>query len=281
MIYITSDSTTDLGDLVEKRGVKVIPLAVVLGSDTFDDGVNVHPSDIYDFVAKTGVLPKTAARSAEEHREFFSSIIKSDDDAIVHFTISSNLSVTYGNACQAAKDFKNVYVVDTQSLSTGGGLLVLHACDLRDQGLSAKEIYEKCSSRVPAVEASFFVETMDYLYKGGRCSGLAKFFAGALKIKPSLLLKDGKITVGKKYRGKAVKFADEYVRNVFEMFPHPDLTRIFITHTDADPEVVEIIRSEIVKRFNFKEILETKASATVTSHCGKGTIGILYINDGE
>lgn len=193
MIHITSDSTTDLGELYEKRGIKTLPLAVVLGKDTYEDGVTVHPNDIYDFVAKNKVLPKTAARSVEEHREFFASILKSDEDSIVHFTISSKLSVTYQNAVAAAKEFKNVYVVDTYSLSSGGGLLTLYACDLRDEDkYSAKEIYEKCLARVPFVEASFFVDTMDYLYKGGRCSGLASFFATALKLKPSLVLVDGK-----------------------------------------------------------------------------------------
>ena len=281
MIHITSDSTTDLGELYEKRGIKTLPLAVVLGKDTYEDGVTVHPNDIYDFVAKNKVLPKTAARSVEEHREFFASILKSDEDSIVHFTISSKLSVTYQNAVAAAKEFKNVYVVDTYSLSSGGGLLTLYACDLRDEGkYSAKEIYEKCLARVPFVEASFFVDTMDYLYKGGRCSGLASFFATALKLKPSLVLVDGKIAVGKKYRGNPLAFASKYVDNIFEMFPNPDTTRIFITHTSASPEGVAEIRAEIEKHFKFGEIIETIASCTVTSHCGKGTIGILYINDG-
>ena len=282
MIHITSDSTTDLGELYEKRGIKTLPLAVVLGKDTYEDGVTVHPSDIYDFVAKNKVLPKTAARSVEENREFFASILKSDEDSIVHFTISSKLSVTYQNAVAAAKEFKNVYVVDTYSLSSGGGLLTLYACDLRDEGkYTAKEIYEKCLARVPFVEASFFVDTMDYLYKGGRCSGLASFFATALKLKPSLVLVDGKIAVGKKYRGNPLAFASKYVDNIFEMFPNPDTTRIFITHTSASPEVVAEIRAEIEKHFKFGEIIETIASCTVTSHCGKGTIGILYINDGQ
>ena len=282
MIHITSDSTTDLGELYERRGIEKLPLAVVLGSDTYEDGVTIHPSDIYDFVEKNRILPKTAARSVEEHREFFASILRSDDDSIVHFTISSKLSVTYQNALAASKDFKNVYVVDSQSLSSGGGLLTLYACDLRDEGkYTAKEIYEKCLARVPAVEASFFVDTMDYLYKGGRCSGLASFFATALKLKPSLILVDGKIAGGKKYRGNPVAFASKYVDNVFEMFPNPDTTRIFITHTSADPEVVKEIREEIDRHFKFGEVIETIASCTVTSHCGKGTIGILYLNDGQ
>ena len=255
---------------------------VILGENSFFDGVDITPDDIYSFVRKNNILPKTAARSVEEHKEFFSSIIKSDEDSLIHFTISGEISVTAQNAAIAAKSFKNVYVVDGKSLSTGTGLLVMYACDLRDSGkYSAKEIYDLVTARVPFVEASFFVDTMEYLYKGGRCSGLASFFATALKLKPSLLLKEGKIVVGKKFRGTSVNIADKYVDNIFEMYPNPDLKRIFITHTSADPEVVAKIRAQVEKHFTFSEVYETIASATITSHCGKGTIGILFINDGN
>lgn len=282
MIYISSDSTSDLNSLFKTRNIRTLPLVVILGENSYFDGVDVTPDDIYSFVKKNNILPKTAARSVEEHKEFFSSIIKSDEDSLIHFTISGEISVTAQNAAIAAKAFKNVYVVDGKSLSTGTGLLVLYACDLRDSGkYSAKEIYEKVLARIPFVEASFFVDTMEYLYKGGRCSGLASFFATALKLKPSLLLKDGKIVVGKKFRGTSVNIADKYVDNIFEMYPNPDLKRIFITHTSADPEVVAKIRAQVEKHFTFSEVYETIASATITSHCGKGTIGILFINDGN
>ncbi len=281
MIIISSDSTLDLNGLFKSRNIPTIPLAVILGNDSFEDGVTVTPDDIYAFVAKNKILPKTAARSVEEHREFFKSVLTSEDDYLIHFTISSGISITYSNAAEAAKEFKNVFVVDGQSLSSGTGLLALYAADLRDSGkYTAQEIYDKCVERIPHVQASFFVETMDYLYKGGRCSGLASFFATALKIKPSLLLKGGKIVVGKKYRGSSVSIAEKYVDNIFEMYDNPDLKRIFITHTSADKEVVDNVRAEIKKHYEFAEIIETIASATITSHCGKGTIGILFINDG-
>ncbi len=281
MIYITSDSSSDLNSLFEERNVQVFPIAVILGSQSFEDGVNVTPDDIYKFVGETGVLPKTAARSAEEHREFFESVLKNEDDAIIHFCLSSGISVTCNNAREAAKSFKNVYVVDGKSLSTGTGLLVLYACDLRDSGkYTAEQIYEMSCARADSVQASFFVETMEYLHKGGRCSGVASLVATLLKIKPSLLVKDGKIAVGKKYKGKAVKIAEQYVDNIFEMYDNPDLKRIFITHTSADKEVVDLIRAAVDKHFKFDAVYETIASATITSHCGKGTIGILFINDG-
>ena len=158
----------------------------------------------------------------------------------------------------------------------------MYAADLRDEGkLSAKEIYEKCLARVDSVQASFVVDTMDYLYKGGRCSGLASFFATALKIKPSLILREGKITVGSKYMGNMVKAITKYCENIIEAYPHADKTRVFITHTSADEKVVEAAKRIVREKIAPSAIIETIAGSVVTSHCGKGTLGILYINDGE
>lgn len=280
MIKITSDSTLDLGSLFAERGIKTLPLAVILGNTSYEDGISISPDDIYKFVDENKILPKTAARSVEEHKEFFKSVL-SEGDSLIHFTISGGISITAQNAMEAAKDFDNVYVIDGRSLSSGTGLLALYAADLRDSGkYTAKQIYEMVSARIPYVQASFYVETMTYLYKGGRCSGLASFFATALKIKPSLLLKDGKIVVGKKFRGATKVVAEKYVENIFEMYKNPDLKRIFITHTSANPEIVAMVRDLIKQHYEFAEVIETIASATITSHCGKGTLGILFINDG-
>ncbi|MBQ7224349.1 MAG: DegV family protein [Clostridia bacterium] len=281
MVYITSDSTADLGELFATRNVTTLPLAVILNGNYHEDGVDVTPSLIYETVEKTGNLPKTSARSVEEYKEFFLSVKKTEEDAIVHFSISSGISVTCRNAILAAEEVKNVYIVDGQSLSSGTGLLVLYGCDLRDEGKSAAEIKELCDKRVPFIEASFFVDKMDYLYKGGRCSGLASFFATALKIKPSLLLKEGKIVVGKKYRGTSEKIATQYVDNIFEMYPNPDFKRIFITYTEGTPrEVIDKIKNRVNEVHKFENVYETTASSTITCHCGPGTIGILFINDG-
>ncbi len=282
MIIISSDSTADLNYLFEERKVNIIPLAVILNGKMYQDGVDVNPEKIYESVEETGSLPKTSARSVEEYKEYFTAL-KGEQNEVIHFSISSEISVTCRNAILAAEEVGGVHIVDGKSLSTGTGLLVLHACDLRDEGkYTAEEIAQKCRERVNSVEASFFVDKMDYLYKGGRCSGLASFFATALGIKPSLLLKDGKIVVGKKYMGGAEKIAKQYVNNIFKMYPNPDLKRIFITYTQGtSKKVIDIIRNEIGKYFNFETIYETIASSTITSHCGKGTIGILYINDGD
>ena len=282
MIIISSDSTADLGYLFKERDVHVLPLAVVLGGETFNDGVTVTPDDIYSFVDKTGTLPKTSAKSAEEHKEYFQAIRKNPDDTIIHFTISSGCSVTATNARMAAEEVGNVFVVDGLSLSTGTGLLVMYACDLRDSGkYSAQEIYDKVVERIPFVQASFYVDKMDYLHKGGRCSGLASFFATALKIKPSLLLKDGKIVVGQKYRGNTAVVAEKYVNNIFDMFQNPDPRRVFITHTLVPQEIIDKVKEIVKQRFTFAEVLETTAGSTITSHCGKGTLGVLFLNDGE
>jgi DegV family protein with EDD domain len=219
MIYITSDTTADLGSLFSERGVKTIPLTVILGNEMCFDGVDVDPDKIYNFVSEEGILPKTSARSVEEYKEFFASVKSNSDDEIVHFSLSSGVSITCHNAMEAAKEVGNVFVVDGKSLSSGTGLLVLYACDLRDSGkYTASEIYEMANKRVDAVQASFVVDTMDYLHKGGRCSGVVAFAAGAIRIKPSLQLKDGKIVVGKKYMFKPTKaIAPQYVKNIFEI----------------------------------------------------------------
>lgn len=281
MIKITTDSTADLGDNYLERNIGIFPLSVILGDDTFDDGFDVTPDKIYDFVAKTGKLPKTAAKGVEDYKEFFEKLT-SDGSSVIHFDISKELSSSYEHAAAAAEQVKNVYVIDSKSLSTGTGLLAMYAADLRDEGkLSAKEIYEKCLARVDSVQASFVVDTMDYLYKGGRCSGLASFFATALKIKPSLILREGKITVGSKYMGNMVKAITKYCENIIEAYPHADKTRVFITHTSADEKVVEAAKRIVREKIAPSAIIETIAGSVVTSHCGKGTLGILYFNDGE
>ena len=184
-------------------------------------------------------------------------------------------------AKKASLRLKNVFVVDSANLSTGTGLLALYAADLRDQGKSDQEIYQSVLSRIPAVQASFVVDTMEYLHKGGRCSGVAKFAASVLRIKPMILVKNGSMVVGKKYMGAFDKVILKYVSDTLTSFDTPDYTRIFVTHTYADPQTVQAVKEEILRLAPFKEIIETKAGCTVTSHCGKSTLGILYINDGK
>ena len=279
MVKITCDSTADLDTLFAERNIGVLPLVVTLGNDSFFDGVDVTPPDIFRFVKEKGVLPKTAARSETDFYEFFRKYTE-QGDSVLHFNISSKFSASNEMAKKAAERLENVYVVDSYNLSTGTGLLALYAADLAEEGKSAQEIYDLVCARVPAVQASFVVDTMEYLHKGGRCSGVARFAASVLKIKPMILVKDGGMTVGKKYMGSFDKVIVKYVEDILRMYDNPDLTRVFITHTYASPQTVQKVRETLQKAANFREIIETKAGCTVTSHCGKNTLGILYINDG-
>ena len=280
MVKITCDSTADLENLFAERNIGVMPLIVTLGEQSFYDGVDITPPDIFSYVKEKKVLPKTAARNENDFYEFFKQYTDSGD-SVVHFNISSKFSASHQMAKQAAEKLPNVYVVDSYSLSTGTGLLVLHAADMADAGASAQEIYEAALQRIPAVQASFVVDTMEYLHKGGRCSGVARFAASVLKIKPMILVKDGGMVVGKKYMGAFNKVILKYVEDTLRSFATPDYTRIFITHTYADPQTVEAVKQEILRLSPFREVIETKAGCTVTSHCGKNTLGILYMNDGK
>lgn len=279
MVIISTDSTADLEQLFKERNIEVMPLAINLDGKECLDGVDIDAQMIFDCYDKKHVLPKTSARSIDDYEEYFKRLTEGGKNEVIHFTISSEMSISYGNAKAASSDMKGVYIVDSRTLSTGIGLLVLKACDFRDDGMDAHSIYDKIEELIPYVQASFVVDTMEYLHKGGRCSGVAKFFASAFSVKPMIILKDGKMVVGQKYVGKLGKCIEKYVTAILKEYDTPDVTRIFITHTYCDKEIVDSVRAQIQElRPDFKEIIETHAGCTVTSHCGKGTLGILYIN---
>ena len=277
-IAVSAESTLDLPrELIDKYHISVIPFEVTLGDRTDFDG-NITPQDIYDFVEKHNILPKTSAINAFTYGEHFSKLRK-DHDGVIHICLGSQISSSYGNAKFAASELDNVHVIDSASLSSGIGLLVLYAAKLAEEGkLTAAEIAEKVQARVPFVQASFVVNTIEYLYKGGRCSALARLGAHLFRIKPQIVLKEGKLIPGKKYMGRNSAVIHEYCQDILEEFPNPDLSVAFVTHTSASTEMVEEAR-ESLKSKGFKEIYETIASATITSHCGAKTLGILYIND--
>ena len=277
-VKVSSDSISDLGKLYEERGIARLPIPIVLGDRTGLDG-DITPSDIYDFFDRTKTTPKTSAITPEEYYNFFSAQTE-DGSELVHFTISSEMSSCYRNAVAAAERCKGVYVVDSRNLSTGAGLLVLYADDLAKAGLSGAEIKAKADARSGAVQASFVVDTMTFLYRGGRCSGVAAFIASVLKIKPCIAVTGGKMEVCQKYRGSTDKAIVKYVADTLRSYPDPDLKYVFVTHTSARPEVVETVKREVLAVFPSANIIETIAGATVTSHCGKGTLGVLYFNDG-
>ena len=278
-IAISVESTNDLSKaIIDEYGIKVVPYHVTLGDNTFKDG-EVTTEEIFKFVDEKNILPKTNAINEFEYTEYFEEL-KKDSDAVVHICLSSGLSSSCGNAQRAAKNLKEVYVVDSKSLSTGIGLLALYACDLVAEGVDAKTIAEKVQARVDKLQVSFVIERLDYLYKGGRCSSLQFFGANLLKLRPRIVVKDGKMGADKKYRGQMGKVVAKYCQETLEEFNTPDKKRVFITYTTASEEMVAAARVALEEK-GFTNILETRAGCTIASHCGGNTLGILYFNDGE
>ena len=277
-IAISTESTADLTkELIEENGFKIIAYPIQLGDKNCFDG-EISTEEIISFVNQNKILPNTAAVNDYRFTEYFSELLK-DYDAVIHFSLSSELSATYNNAVRSAKELKNVYVVDTRSLSTGIALLALYAKKLVDQGKTAEEIYELCLKRVPFVQASFELKRLDYLYKGGRCNALTLFGANLLKIRPQIIVDNGKMIPGKKYRGNFAHVVKNYCQDVLDKFNNPDLSVGFVTYTTADDEIIESAK-EYLKERGFKNIYVTRAGGTITSHCGEDCLGILYINDG-
>ena len=276
-IIISSDSTTDLGEeLISKHNIKILPLGVTLGTTVYRDGVDITPDEIYAHHSKTGELPKTTAVNVGECADFFEELTK-DGDSVIHFTISSSMSSTYNNTCLAASEFDNVYVIDTKNLSTGGGLLVMAAVDMVNQGLDAETIVEKVNELVDRVDASFVIDSLEYLHKGGRCSALSMLGANLLKLKPCIEVKGGSMGVGKKYRGRYAEVLKEYAAERLADKDNIVLDRVFVTHAGCDLQIVEDITNQVKETLPFKEVYVTRASCTISSHCGANTLGVLFL----
>ena len=277
-IAVSVESTNDLTkELLEKYDVKVIPYQIVLKDKEIKDG-ELTVEQIFDYVEQSGTLPKTNALNEFEYTEFFEEL-KKDYDAVVHVALSSGLTSSCNNAIRASKNLENVYVVDSQSLSTGIGLLAIYARELADANESPEVIAQKVSARVEKLQVSFVIERLDYLFKGGRCNSLQYLGANLLRLRPRIVLKDGKMGSDKKYRGTMGKVVAKYCEEVLNEFNTPDLDKVFITYTTATAEMVESARKAVTE-MGFKNIYETRAGGTVASHCGANTLGILYFNDG-
>lgn len=278
-IAISLDSACDLSkELIEKYDFKIIPFGVNLGDKFFYDG-EITPEEIFEYADNNKTLPKTNAVNEESFKEHFANILN-DYDAIIHFDISSEMSSAYQNAVNASKNFKNVYVVDSRTLSTAISLEAIYAKKLTETMDDPAKIVELVKKRIPAVQASFIIERLDYLYKGGRCSGLALLGANLLKIRPEIEVLNGNMKNTEKFRGKMADCVTKYCRATLEKYNHPDKSVIFITHSVADKELVDAAKA-VVSEYGFENVYETTAGCTVSSHCGKNTLGILYINDAE
>lgn len=278
-IAVSVESTNDLTkDLLNKYDIKTVPFQFVLGNDLYKDG-DITTEEIFTYVDTNGVLPKTNALNEFEYTEYFESLL-TEYDGIVHISLSSGLSSSCQNAINASKNVKNTFVVDSLSLSTGIGLLAIYARELADAGENAKTIAEKVTARVSKLQVSFVIERLDYLYKGGRCNSLQFFGANLLKLRPRIVVKDGKMSADKKYRGNMEKVVSKYCEETLYEFNTPDLDKVCVTYTTATPEMVAAAKKALSDA-GFKNIFETRAGCTIASHCGGNTLGILYFNDGE
>lgn len=277
-VYITSDSTCDLTPaLLERFQIKTVPLHVLLGEENYLDGVEFTPEMIYERYAKDKVLPRTAAVSPQEFTDFFTPLVEAGYE-VVFMGISSGLSATYQNAVIAAQDLPGVYPVDTLQLTTGVGEMLLSACQMRDEGKDAATIAQAMKELIPKVNVSFVIDTLEYMWKGGRCTGVAAFGANLLNLKPCIEMREGKLEVCKKYRGNIQKVYEKYIAERLSG-KNVNPNYIFITTSDdPSPELAKRLEDTVRQAVpQVKEVLFTRTSCTVTSHCGSGTMGVLFL----
>ena len=275
-IRFSADSTCDMSaDFIDRYQVKVIPLSVELEGKFYKDGVDISPEEIISRVNQGAPLPKTSAINAAEYEQVFDELLK-DCDAVIHFNISSDFSSCYQNACIAAQD-KPVYCIDSRSLSSGIALVLAETADLVEEGKTPEEIIREIPAICEKVDASFIVDRLDYLHKGGRCSMLAMLGANVLHLRPCIEVREGKMTVGKKYRGTYERCARQYLTDRMKEKDSISTKRVYITHTGLADNALESIRRIVKDAIPFTEVFETRAGCSITSHCGDNTFGILMV----
>ena len=274
---ITSDSTCDLSpEQLEKYNIRLLPLYVDMDGRALRDGVDVKPDDIYAHVAAGGGLPKTAAVNMADYVRAFTEL-SAKNDFVIHVCISMDFSCCYQNAKLAAADFDNVYVVDSRNLSTGHGLVVLEAERMAREGMEPEAIVAALEALTGRVEASFILDRLDYMKMGGRCSAVTLLGANLLRLRPCIEVRDGKMGVGKKYRGSFEKCLVQYITDKLSGRTDLELRRVFITHSGLPEQTVQKAVETVQSLQKFEEIDVTRAGCTVSSHCGPGTIGVLFI----
>jgi DegV family protein with EDD domain len=278
MVKIVADSTCDLStDLIEKYHISIIPLNIVLDMESYLDGKEITPEEIYEWADKRNSTPKTAAPEIGSVIEVLYPLVKAKED-IIFFGISEDMSVTCHTVRMAAEElsYQNIWVINSQNLSTGIGLQVLRAAELAAKGMEASEIVPIIEEARDNVCASFVVDTLTYLQRGGRCNAVTALLGNALKLKPMIAVKDGKMGVAKKYRGRQKNVVRDYAAELEPQLLQADPTRVFITHSGIDP-TIEKDTYDYLKGLNyFKEIHITRAGGVISSHCGPNTLGILF-----
>lgn len=279
-IAITTDSTCDLPQrFIDENDITVVPLTVLLGDTVYRDGVDIKPDDVYSFVEKTGKLPKTSAVTPAEYFEVFKQLTN-EGKKVVHIGFSSGLSSSFQNACVAASEFDNVFCVDSKTLCTAQGLLVLKACDYRAKGMDAKKIADRVTKLVPKVSATFVLDGLEYLHKGGRCSSVARFGANVLGIKPSIAVDNqtGKLEVSKKYRGKTEIVYKQYIADRMNEIKRIQPDRVVIAESGGvSSQIIAFAKGVIEGKDKFNQVIVADAGCTISSHCGPKTFAIFYI----
>lgn len=280
MTKIIADSTCDLSkDLLEKYDIDILPLHILLGEEEYLDGVNITPKEIFAWSDANKTTPKTSAIGMNGPIELFQTYVDAGQE-VVCFSISDEMSTTGNIMRMAVEEMEardKVKIVNSANLSTGIGLMVIEAAIMAKKGESAQAIADRMEELKPLVRASFVVDTLVYLYRGGRCSGLAAMAGGALKLHPRIIVEEGKMKPGKKYRGNMNKVVMDYVKDMEESLKQAKRDRVFITHSGCDKELVNEVRDYLTSMNHFDEILETVAGGVISSHCGPGTLGVLFI----
>ena len=275
-VKITCDSTCDLTpELYARYGVSVIPLCVALGDRLCRDGEDIAPEELFSYVEETGKLPTTSAISVGEYANSFRPLVANGYE-IVHINLSSELSSSHQNARIAAQAVGNVSVVDSQSLSTGSGHLVILAAELASAGYDGTYIAKTLNDMKGHLDVSFVLQTLDYLHKGGRCNGIARFGANMLKLRPEIIMENGTLHVGKLYRGSMEKSILDYVRGRLEGVGQVNYDRIFVTHSGVPREIVDQVIALVKELHPFEEVIETIAGSTISCHCGPCCLGVLF-----
>lgn len=277
-IKILSDSTCDLPkELTDRYSISLFPLTIVKNSENFQDNVTIKPADIFAHVAAGGDLCSTAAGNVTEYQEFFAQYADKYD-AVIHVNIGSGFSSSYQNACIAAMDYDNVIVIDSQNLSTGQGHIVVKAAQLAAECADLETLKDQINAYVPKVEASFVLDHLAYMVKGGRCSSAAALGANLLNLKPCIEVRDGKMSVVKKYRGNYAKCLSAYVKDRLSGRDDIDPGLLLLTYTPVSAESMSAVKATIAEHGNyFKEIIDAEAGCTVSCHCGPGTLGVLFV----
>lgn len=280
-VILSAESTCDIGaELQQKYNVHFFRTQIALEGEIYIDGQTITPEDIYKAWWDVGVLPKTTAITPADYEEKFREWEKDGYD-IVHLNLGSGISASYQNCRMLAEEMTCLYPIDSQSLSTGFGLLVIAAGEMIEQGFSAPEIQKKINEMHTKTNASFILDTLEFMKAGGRCSSVAAFGANLLKLRPQISVNNqdgGKMAVGKKYRGDMEKVLKSYVQDQLQGKENLDVERIFITHSGSPQSDIDLVKQEIKKYADFKNVTVTQASCTISAHCGPRTLGILYLN---